>query len=345
MPRSLHAPRRARLVAPALAVAVFAAWALAATAQPVSLRLVSTAWPPFTNEAGQPRLALHLVETALERVGISATTTIVDAARFTPALLASDFDGSAAAWRDAEREGVLLFSQPYLENRLILVARRGTDVSATALDQLAGRRIAVVEGYSYGDATDTGPAFVLARSEEDSLALLLAGKADFTLMDELVVQYILEHHATEAESRLQLGSKPIVRRELFLAIRRSRPDAESIVSRFNTQLRGMIADRTYHRLLQVGWIRADVDNDGIDEYVPESDRLGNSEPQRVYSLFSQTAPQPEPGFQDRGVDTPRFYVGGNIYSTWATVPDTYKLSDTQQPNPSRSAASLFRFTW
>ena len=40
-------------------------------------------------------------------------------------------------------------------------------------------------------------------------------------------------------------------RELYLAIRRSRPDAESIISGFNAQLRGMVADRTYHRLLHV----------------------------------------------------------------------------------------------
>ena len=34
------------------------------------LRLVSTAWPPFTNAPGQPRFALDLVDEALRRVGI-----------------------------------------------------------------------------------------------------------------------------------------------------------------------------------------------------------------------------------------------------------------------------------
>src|SRR4030095_8396405 len=36
--------------------------------QPSSLRLVSTVWPPFTNAAGEARLALDLVEEALKRV-------------------------------------------------------------------------------------------------------------------------------------------------------------------------------------------------------------------------------------------------------------------------------------
>jgi len=99
-------------------------------AQANQLRLVSTAWPPFTNAPGQPRFALDLVEAALGRIGVTTSTTIVDAAQFTPALLTGQFDGSAAAWKDPERERVLLFSQPYLENRLILVGRQGADVSA-----------------------------------------------------------------------------------------------------------------------------------------------------------------------------------------------------------------------
>src|SRR5687767_14821644 len=72
---------------------------LAVSAQTTSLTLVSTAWPPFTNAPGQPRFALDLVEAALGRNRVTAKTTIVTAAEFTPALLNGPFDGSAAAWK------------------------------------------------------------------------------------------------------------------------------------------------------------------------------------------------------------------------------------------------------
>jgi hypothetical protein len=95
-------------------------------------------------------------------------------------------------------------------------------------------RIAIVEGYSYGDAIDSaGPLFVRSRSEEDSLNLLLNRSVDYTLMDELVVQYIVDNHAMEAQTRLQFGSTPLLTRQLHFAIRRTRPDAASIVDRFN----------------------------------------------------------------------------------------------------------------
>jgi polar amino acid transport system substrate-binding protein len=309
------------------------------SAQAIPLRLVSTAWPPFTNEPGQPRFALDLVEAALGRIGLRTNTTIVDAARFTPALLDGGFDGSAAAWKDPERERVLLFSQPYLENRLILVGRRGNDVSAAALSALKGKRIAIVEGYAYG-IDETGPTFVPSRSEEDSVRLLLDGVVDYTLMDELVVQYIVNNYADQARTRLQLGSTPLVTRQLFLAVRRTRPDAESIINGFNAQLRGMIADRTYHRLLHVDWIRADVDGDGLAEFVPQSDRPGPLAPQHAYALVSTEQPAPQ-----SATTQPGFYFGGNIYRDWAAVPDRFKVDDFNGPDPDRSTASIFRFTW
>ncbi len=318
-----------------------AAAAAAQTAQTIPLRLVSTAWSPFTNEPGQPRFALDLVEAALGRVGLSAKTTIVEPAQFTRALLSEEFDGTAAAWKDPERERVLVFSQPYLENRLILVGRRGDNVSARALSDLKGKRIAIVEGYSYGDTLETsGAAFVRAHSEEDSLTLLLSSKADYALMDELVVQFVVNNYPNEAKTRLSLGSTPLLTRPLYFAVRRSRPDAESIVNRFNAQLHGMIADRTYHRLLHVSWIFADVDGDGRPEFVPQNDQPGTTQPQHAYTLFltdkqTPTLVNPKPGF----------YVGGTIYTDWASVPNRYKVDDPKRPDPSRSTASIFKFSW
>ena len=313
-------------------------------AQTAPLRLISTAWPPFTNEAGQPRFALDLVEAALGRFGATAKTTIVEPARFTPALLSNAYDGSGAAWKDAERERALVFSQPYLENRLILVGRKDEDVSASALAALKGKRIAIVEGYAYGDDLDkSGALLVKSRGEEDSLSLVLQSKADYVLMDDLVVQYIVNNYPNEAKAKLNIGTNPLVRRPLYFALRRARPDAASIISQFNAQLRGMIADRTYHKLLHVPWISADIDGDGRPEFVPESDRAGTTAPQHAYTLFlgdqpALSTPKPTEGKS-------RFYVGGNIYTDWASVPNRYKVEDPRYPDPNRSTASIFTFRW
>jgi len=323
----------------AILVLLWPALWLTVTAQATPLRLVSTAWPPFTNAPRQPRFALDLVEDALGRINLTARTTIVSASQFTPSLLSGLFDGSAAAWHDPERERALVFSQPYLENRLVLVGRHGADVSAKTPADLQGRRIAVVEGYSYGEAIGGGgPVWVRSRSEEDSLTQLLKGAVDYTLMDALVVHYIVSNYPKESGVKLQIGSTALVTRELHFAVNRARADAASIVERFDAQIRRMVADRTYHRLLHVDWIRADVDGDGVPEYVPLNDRPGPSEPQHVYTLF--TAPTAsEPGAK------PGFYLGGTIYGDWASVPENYKVSNSDKPDPRRSTGTVFKFSW
>src|SRR5262245_5528699 len=317
-----------------------------ARSQTPQLHLVSTAWPPFTNPAGQPRFALDLVEEALKRIGSSADTAIVDDSSFTTSLLSGKYDGSAAAWKDAEREKVLGYSEPYLENRLLLVGRRGSDVSAPKLSALAGKRIVLVGGYSYGDeaVNGSGAIFIRSRSEEDSLAKLLANEADYTLMDELVVQYILDNYSEQARTRLAVGSRPLITRTLHLAVRRARPGAQALIDRFNTEIRRMVADHTYHRLLHVDWIEADVDGDGKKELVARTDQAGPTPPTRTYNLFAATPPEVEVTAPPAPADK-RFYFGGSIYENWASVPQNYKLSNSDAPDPSRSTATLFSFRW
>jgi ABC-type amino acid transport substrate-binding protein len=318
------------------ALCAFAVVAVSAQSQRQPLKLVSTAWTPFTNAPGQPRFALDLVEAALGRLGRTATTSIVAPAAYTRELLTGAYEGSAAAWKDDQRERVLLFSAPYLENRLVLIGRHGADVSAKALNELAGKRLAIVEGYSYGDAVErSGPVFVRAASEEESLARLLKGDVEYTLMDDLVVQYIVSNYPKESAERLQIGSVPVVKRELYLTVRRSLPEAQVIIDGFNDQVRRMIADRTYHRLLHVDWIRADVNGDGIEENVPLSDKVGPTSPERVYRLFSKSESSSSPGF----------YVGGTVYSDWASVPESYREVNPDYPDPRRSTASVFKFSW
>jgi len=182
-----------------------------------------------------------------------------------------------------------------------------------------------------------GPVWIRSHSEEDSLAQLLKGGADYTLMDELVIQYIVSNYPKESNTKLEIGSTPLITKTLHFALKRTRPDAQSIVERFNAQLRGMIADHTYHRMLHTDWIVADVNGDGVPELVPRTDRAGRSEPLHAYTLFSP------PGSEQPS--KPGFYVGGNVYSDWASVPENYKVSNSDKPDPRRSTGTIFKFTW
>jgi polar amino acid transport system substrate-binding protein len=317
--------------------------------QTTELRMVSTPWAPFTNMPGQPRFALDLVEAGLGRVGVGSNTTIVEPVRFGEALLSDQFDGSGAAWKNEARERVLLYSQPYLENRLILVGRKGADVSAPVLQAVhSSKKVGIVEGFAYGDLDHMGPTFVKTHSDQDSVARLMDSQLDYVLIDEFVLKYIVDHYEKQARDKLAIGTVPLLKRPLHLVVRRTLPDAEAIITRFNAQLRGMIVDHTYHRLLHVDWIRADVDGDGIEEYIPkDDDQAGTLPPKNAYSLFSDR-PTGHPSVPDKYY-TPGVYVGGTIYPDWVQVPAKYKTPASpvkpEEQDPDRSTASLFKWVW
>ena len=99
----------------------------------------------------------------------------------------------------------------------------------------------------------------------------------------------------------------------------------SIISRFNAEVADMIVDGTYHRLLHIHWIFADIDGDGLREHVPHDDRAGLLPPERSYLLFAEDSPITEPG------STRRYYFGGNVYDDWSTVPARHKSPDFIRP--------------
>lgn len=306
-----------------------------------ALRLMTTTWSPFAGAPGKPRFALELVDAALERMGIGADTVVMDEERLSAALLTAAFDGSAAAWGSEAREDAMIYSQPYLENRLILVGRAGSDVSAASLAGLAGTKVALVTGLAYDGVTETtaGPEFVRSNSDEDGVASLLNGEVDYALLDDLVVQYLIANHGDEARTRLVFGSTPLLTRSLHLAINSTLPGADSVISRFDAEMRAMMVDRTYHGLLELDWIRTDVDGDGLGEYVPHGDLTGPAPPTHFYELFLSDRPAMGAGM------TRRYYLDGNYYEDWSAVPDRYKTPDAVGAGSGPSTAGSFSFTW
>ena len=109
--------------------------------------------------AEKPRLAAELVHEALKRGGVDADTYIVlPDPQLVPSLQDGSHAGSGALWRSPERERYLVYSKPYMENRLALVGRKGSSVRAASFSELAGKRVALIDGFAYGPDVDRATA-------------------------------------------------------------------------------------------------------------------------------------------------------------------------------------------
>ena len=237
------------------------------------------------------------------------------------------YDGSAALWRTDERSEYLLYSAPYLENRLVLVGPKGSDVSATRMSDLKGKKVAVVGSYAYGAEVNDRSGVILIKtgSDQESLDKVLKAEADYMLADDLLMNYLIEHQTEEVNENLEIGKNTLFKRSLHFAVRKDHPNAEKIILDFNDQIVEMVKDGTYNKILSINWIETDVDGDGIAELVLGGNAAGTTAPSSSYSIMTQN--------QDISMleDKDRYYIDGQIYDGWKNVPDRYKKKPADKP--------------
>lgn len=305
-----------------------------------ALTLASDRWPPFTDSFQETRIALDIVHLALLRSGIEAETQILDEWTLTDDLQAGKYDGSAALWKNSERCEYLHYSEPYLENRLLLIGRKGLDVSVQNLDTLKNKRIALVEGYAYGDLLNDTQDLKIHYGQNDieNIQMVLRGEIDYALVDSLLVQHLAKEHQTKTEEHLSIGSEPLLIQPLHFALRKDLKNAQSIIRRFNSQIRIMQADGTYNRILRLSWIRVDVDQDGRSELIQGGEAIGPDAPISAYDIaYTQ-------GRLKSVEKRERYWINGKFYDDWNQVQNERPESSTMTPVETEDLR-LFKYTF
>lgn len=302
--------------------------------QESSLKLAADAWPLFTNVEGEKSILTDLVQEALSRTDIGSSVDIIEFSEVLKKIETGEYDGSPALWISEERKEKYLFSEPYLNNQLILVGRKGADVSATSFDQLEGKKIGVVDNYAYGDfGNNSGPIVISDLSNQKNLENLLSDKIDYMLVDALLIQYMLKYQINDVTQHLAIGQRPLLVKSLHLALGKDVENAEQILDSFNQEIDKMIADESYNRILELNWIEADVDGDGQMEMVLGSDNAGKTAPQNIYGLMMDNS------YKEKNAPQ-RYYVDGKLYENWDNVPKSYKLDLVEDTTPSLEDAQI-----
>jgi len=298
------------------------------SAQTGDLRLASDIWPPFTNIEGEKSIASDLVNEALSRQNISTTTEILLFDDVLSGLISGDYDGSAALWITEERKKHYLFSESYLNNQLILVGPKGSDVSATSFDDLTGKRLGIIENYAYGDINASQHIILVSgNGNQQNLERLLSGKIDYMLVDALIIQYLLKYQLNDVTKFLEIGQTPLLIKSVHLALRNNFPNAEQILSLFNEEIDNMVADGTYHRILELNWIQMDIDGDGNLELVLDGNQAGTESPTNTYGLYMDLS------YVEKSNTPKRYFINGNLYEDWDNVPESYKVYLPPDPIP------------
>ena len=301
---------------------------LFAYAQDRQLSLAVDLWPPFTDIEGEKSILTDLVLEALDRIEIKSTVKTIEFTEIFKEINSGKLDGSPALWINDQRKENCFFSKPYFYNQLILVGRKGSDVSATSFDDLSGKKIGVINNYAYGDFDNNQEIVIVSDlSNQKNLENLLSGKIDYMLVDALLIQYLLKYQLNDVTAFLAIGQQPLLVKSLHLALGKQVQNAEQILQQFNEEIEEMIADESYNRILELNWLKADIDGDGKMELVLGGDKAGTSAPQNIYGLMLDTS------YKENNPPQ-RYYVDGKLYETWDNVPQSYKLDLVEDTTPS-----------
>lgn len=236
------------------------------TAQAQTLQLGNEPWPPFVLEGEQQGTAEAIVCEALDQAGFSCAMNYGSWEEMLASAKAGELDGIAAIWFTPKRGQDLVFSSPYLTNRLVPVTVVGGPTIRQIAD-LKGRQVALEEDVAYGEALLAARdsfTVIPVRGAENALQALREQKAEVAIVDELFARELLD----SADHRdLLIGDVALAYRELHFAVSRGNPQAQQIVAEFNQAYGIMLRDGTVNEILDMDWVATDLGADGVMDFI------------------------------------------------------------------------------
>jgi len=283
-----------------------------------NLTLGNSDWPPFTIKGEGQGASERLVCGALRRAGWTCSVKVYDWDQVLEDASEGAVDGIAAVWKTPEREQFLLYSEPYLTNRIVPVIAKDSQIFVQKLSDLRGWRVAMVHGYAYGEEIEKAKSsmtIVPVVSSAEAFKAVQEDKADIALVDDLVARSQAE---IDEGLEFKVIDAVLAHRELYVAVSRQHPRAEQIISDFHRYYEIMLKDGAVNDILDVDWLATDIGNDGELDLVLRSgvsfDDLGT--PNQQGTTYSLGQPQYQTMSEaDRGESQVNYFVEGRPYST------------------------------
>lgn len=147
--------------------------------------------PPFVyEENGQATGSdVEIVREVCKHMGVKPDIQIMPFVRLLDAAKKGTLDGNFPIYHTKEREAFLSYSpEPHNVRRMVIIARKDSEMSISGLDDIKDKTIAVVSGYAYGAAFDNHPGLKkeACKTDEELLTMLIKGRRDLAATEETV---------------------------------------------------------------------------------------------------------------------------------------------------------------
>ncbi|WP_043307132.1 ABC transporter substrate-binding protein [Pseudomonas sp. ML96] len=217
-----------------------------------TLVAIDNANPPFMYQQGGQPMGLYplILQTVFARLGEPLEIHPMPWKR---ALLkgATGELGIAGIYKNPERLQRFDYSAPIFEERLLLYVQREHPLHFERTQDLYGKRIGVIRGWSYTEEFDQAVRSGQIKAEEGSsddanLRKLASGRLDAVIAIELAGQRLLGQPGME---QLQALPRPLSINPTFLVFAKQAAQHE-LLQRFDQTLRDMRQDGSLQRLIE-----------------------------------------------------------------------------------------------
>ncbi|MBV8618661.1 MAG: amino acid ABC transporter substrate-binding protein [Curvibacter sp.] len=220
----------------------------AVAAEPELTMLVGSLNAPkmFLSEEGRPTgYFTELADALARRAGYSPRLVAVPWPR--AVLMAEQGDGVVASLsRTPERERLFLFSDPILEEKILIVTLKRSNLTAASLADLQGRKVGLSRGSKYG-ARFVEELPLVETQEDDStvarLKKLSLGRIDAAIVYGGMASVVYNAQLAGVDmADLTVQGTPLALDKNYFGIAKTRPDAAAVLRNLNAANAAMKAD-------------------------------------------------------------------------------------------------------
>lgn len=219
--------------------------------QAATITAAQDPWAPFIQkDNANPGVSVEIITEAFKTQGHTVDFKIMPWTRALNEVKSGKVDVLIATWFTSDRTAFLKYSEPYLENSLKFIKRKGDGFEYNGLDSLSGKTVGVIRNYGYGDEFLAANNF--KKPEANDLVAnakkLLAKRIDLTLEDELVAKSTLSGAGMNVAD-FEFTANALSVNPLHVTSGLANPNNAQYIEDFNKGLAEIKANGTFDKIL------------------------------------------------------------------------------------------------
>lgn len=217
----------------------------------ISITVVADPWPPYIEDSDPASgFTLEILQEAFKTQGYDIEYINIPWARAEFEVKEGRYDVLPNVWFSNARSADLLYSKSYAVNNIMFITLKNDDFIYSGIDSLSDKKVGVLRSYAYSEEFTNSSNFIKVEVNTllASIKMLLQGRIDLTLEDEVVAKNIIKNNEPELLDKLRFSSVPLISNSLYITSSYKNPRHKKIIDAFNKGLSEIKINGIYDKI-------------------------------------------------------------------------------------------------